>query len=83
MIYFTADHHFSHKNIIKYCGRPFQSAEEMNAVMIQRWNETVQPGDTVFYLGDFSLGIQSVLEILPILNDKSTLSWVTMTSATR
>jgi calcineurin-like phosphoesterase family protein len=30
MIYFTADNHFCHGNIIGSCGRPFRDADEMN-----------------------------------------------------
>jgi calcineurin-like phosphoesterase family protein len=33
-VYFTADHHLGHENIIKYCGRPSASAGEMNAVLV-------------------------------------------------
>ena len=53
MIYFTADTHFSHTNIIKYCDRPFSSAEEMDEVLIKNWNDTVTKNDTVYVLGDF------------------------------
>ena len=28
MIYFTADTHFGHCNVIRFCDRPFASAEE-------------------------------------------------------
>ena len=52
-IFFTADQHFGHKNIIKYCNRPFSSVEEMNKVMIDRWNEVVGKDDTIYVLGDF------------------------------
>ncbi len=41
MIFFSADHHFYHANIIRYCSRPFNSVEEMNEEMIARWNSTV------------------------------------------
>jgi calcineurin-like phosphoesterase family protein len=54
MRWLTADTHFSHFNIIKYCTRPFLSAGEMDAVLIQNWNELVQPTDTVYHLGDFA-----------------------------
>lgn len=54
-IFFTSDHHFGHKNIIKYSNRPFSSSEEMDKIMIERWNEKVKPEDIVYYLGDFSL----------------------------
>ena len=55
MIFFTSDHHFYHTNIIKYCQRPFQSVEEMNEVMVERWNAVVGKNDTVYYLGDLEL----------------------------
>lgn len=53
--FFTSDHHFSHENIIRYCKRPFSSAEEMDEKLIALWNETVGPDDIVWYLGDFAM----------------------------
>ena len=52
--WFTADTHFGHANIIKYCNRPFTSVEEMDEAMIERWNERVKPNDVVWHLGDFA-----------------------------
>lgn len=56
MIYFTSDTHFGHANIIRYCDRPFKDARDMDRQMIARWNEVVEPRDTVFHLGDFAFG---------------------------
>lgn len=53
-IYFTADLHFGHKNVLKYDNRPFQTIEEMDAEIIRRWNNKVKPEDTVYILGDIS-----------------------------
>jgi len=69
-LFFTADTHFSHSNIIKFCDRPFPNAWEMNKELIKLWNENVGPNDVIFHLGDFSLGNnpKKINEILNSLN---------------
>lgn len=52
----TSDHHFGHARISELAGRPFGSVDEMNAVMIDRWNAIVGPDDVVLHLGDLALG---------------------------
>ena len=52
-IWFTSDLHFFHENIIKFCGRPYYSIEDMNESLIKNWNDTVGKDDKVFVLGDF------------------------------
>ena len=70
-IFFTADNHFGHSNIIRHCARPFASALEMNEVMIERWNSVVKPKDQVYHLGDVSvLRPEKTREILDRLNGK-------------
>jgi len=56
MIYITSDHHFYHKNIIKYENRPFESLDHMHEYMIDKWNKTITKYDTVYHLGDFLFG---------------------------
>lgn len=52
-VWFTADHHFGHNNIIQYSKRPFANTEKMDTALIEHWNQTVEDNDTVFHLGDF------------------------------
>lgn len=54
--WFTADTHFGHANIIKYCKRPFKDSVEMNETIISNWNSVVDRNDMIFHLGDFCLG---------------------------
>ena len=51
-IFFTADTHFGHENVIQFDKRPFASADEMDKEMIRRWNNKVGNGDLVYVLGD-------------------------------
>jgi len=56
MVYFSADYHFSHRNIIRYCNRPFSSIEEMNQTIIDNVNSVVGAKDTLYFLGDWCMG---------------------------
>lgn len=51
--YFTADEHYGHTNIIKYCKRPFSSIEEMNSTLIINFNSVVGKNDLTIHAGDF------------------------------
>ena len=53
-VFFTADTHFGHRGIIDHCSRPFAGVAEMDAALIELWNSTVKPDDTVWHLGDFA-----------------------------
>lgn len=55
-IWVISDTHFYHQNIIGYCNRPFDTAEQMNDMMVTLWNETVKDGDKVYHLGDVYMG---------------------------
>lgn len=69
MIYFIADTHFNHANIIKYCNRPFDNINEMNEYIIKKWNSVVKNVDTVYHLGDVGFGsLQEVKGLVQRLN---------------
>ena len=52
MIYFTADLHLGHEEVIAKRHRPFQDVTEMNEALIENYNQRVREDDTVFILGD-------------------------------
>jgi calcineurin-like phosphoesterase family protein len=53
--FFTSDTHFDDPYGLQYFNRPFQSVDEMNRVMVEKWNSVVAEIDTVYHLGDFTL----------------------------
>jgi calcineurin-like phosphoesterase family protein len=73
MIYFTSDLHFWHKNVIRYCNRPYSDVDAMNSALIKNWNNIVGPDDTVYCLGDFSLAMRPVEILTALLNGNKIL----------
>jgi calcineurin-like phosphoesterase family protein len=76
MDFFTADLHFNHKNIIKYCQRSafknhnpfrggterlFNDVDEMNEHLVEQWNSVVTDKDTCYVLGDVGFGNKAEL----------------------
>lgn len=59
-LYLISDTHFDHKNIIKYCNRPFNSLSEMDSQLRQNWNEIVSEEDIVLFGGDLAMARSSV-----------------------
>ncbi len=55
-IYLTADTHFGHGAVLRYCSRPFASAEEMDEAIFANWCACVGPKDSIFHLGDVLFG---------------------------
>lgn len=56
--YITSDLHFDHKNIIKYCNRPYEfswdGAKKMNEDILKQFDE-LPAGSTIINLGDIAL----------------------------
>jgi calcineurin-like phosphoesterase family protein len=55
-VWYTADTHFGHENVIPFCGRPFRSASQMDAVLIENLWSKVGPEDDLWIIGDFAFG---------------------------
>ncbi len=72
MIYYIADCHFYHGTLnSKMDKRGFESVEEMNEYMIEKWNNKVTKADTVVILGDLSLGtVEETNELIHRLKGK-------------
>jgi calcineurin-like phosphoesterase family protein len=71
--FFVSDLHFGHFNIIKYCNRPYTDVFQMNEAIVDIWNKTVKPEDTVYIIGDFSLNAKYVDIYIPKLNGNKIL----------
>ena len=54
-VWLYSDLHLHHRNIIDYCSRPFADIEEMDATLLERWEQTVEWNDTIVVLGDVAL----------------------------
>ena len=54
MIYYISDLHFGHQRVIEMDGRPFETIEQMDETIMERWNERVTEEDDVYIVGDFA-----------------------------
>ncbi len=52
MIFYIADMHLGHRNILRFDNRPFETVEEMEETIIHNWNGRVTEEDIVYVLGD-------------------------------
>jgi len=55
-VHFISDTHFDHRNILRYCNRPFNSIRQMNQTLVENWCNSVRKNEKVFFLGDMSYG---------------------------
>ena len=74
-IYVTSDHHWGHAAARSFYRRPFASVDEMDRVMIERWNAVVGPEDEIWHLGDFAVrqSADRVASLLMLLNGRKHL----------
>lgn len=77
-VFLIADPHFSHTGVTKFLRddgtklRPWNSADEMDEVLVDNWNQTVRSNDKVYLLGDVVMKRQH-LHILGRLNGDKVL----------
>ena len=55
-IWYTADTHFGHENVISHCARPFKSTSHMDGILIENMWKVVGPEDVLWVIGDFAFG---------------------------
>ena len=67
-LFFTADTHFGHAGARALYRRPFVSVAAMDSAMISAWNARVEPGDTVWFLGDFAVRHPDPASVLALLH---------------
>ncbi len=70
-IWLISDTHFSHKNTLRYCGRPFFTIEQCDKTIIERINSLVDPKDTLIHLGDVAMHTRPMLRLIPQINCKN------------
>lgn len=83
-IWVTSDTHFNHKNVIKYCNRPYKDVDEMNQSLIKNWNSCATPQDDIYHLGDFCFGdpssiiyqLNGNIFLVPGNHDHRLLKWL-------
>ena len=67
-IFFSADPHYFHANVINLCNRPFANITEMHEALISKWNAKVKPDDDVYLLGDVSFKCPNPPMLVSTLN---------------
>ena len=72
MIFYIADTHFGDERIMKLARRPYNSVEQMNNDIINKWNKVVSCEDTVYIIGDFAFDKESA-KLVNKLNGKKHL----------
>jgi calcineurin-like phosphoesterase family protein len=76
--YLISDSHYGHANICKFLRedgtklRPWDTPEEMDAFMVERWNSVVKPGDVVYHLGDVAMNRRHI-QTMGLLNGSKRL----------
>jgi len=72
MIFWSADWHLFHSNVIRFNNRPFSNVQEMNETLVSNHNSKVGLKDTCIHVGDFSFGkTHETMEIVRRMNGEN------------
>jgi calcineurin-like phosphoesterase family protein len=52
MIWFTADWHLWHENMLHLCNRPFNKCNQLHRKLLYNHNAVINPDDTLYIVGD-------------------------------
>jgi calcineurin-like phosphoesterase family protein len=77
-VFFTSDEHIGHRNVLKFCNRPFSDLGEMKDKLISNHNSVVKPGDRVYHLGDMfwrTVPVKEALDYRYALNGEHYFIW--------
>ena len=76
-VFLVSDTHFGHAGVCRFMRndgvtklRPWDNPEEMDEVMIKRWNERVRPNDKVYHLGDVVINRRAMSTLARLNGDK-------------
>ena len=70
-IFYIADAHVQHTNVLRFDNRPFQTIEENDKIIMDNWNSVVGKDDLVYTLGDMHWGkADEVYEYVKQLNGR-------------
>ena len=76
-VFLVSDTHFGHAGVCRFLRndgitklRPWDNPEEMDEVMIKRWNERVRPNDKVYHLGDVVINRRALTTLSRLNGDK-------------
>lgn len=73
-VFFTADWHVGHANVLVLDQRPFKNLDHMHECLIHNFNKMVGPADLCYFLGDMGLGRNFLLrDVVNALNGAKVL----------
>lgn len=70
MEYISSDFHLAHKNIFKFCNRPFKTIDEFDIALIKEVSQKIKENDTLYFLGDLAFSNQVAEEFINSLKGK-------------